>query len=92
MQSIPQNARQIFEAEFQTLRCKMIETAAILDRLDRAAAAHPETSLTGDYRLPWIRQGLETLASEEPDRAKRLQLIFSQPYEEGWLDRFTPAR
>jgi hypothetical protein len=69
----------------------MLEAAAILDRLDRATAAHPEVSLTGDYRLPWIRQGLETLASEEPDRAKRLQLIFSQPYEEGWLDRFTPA-
>lgn len=92
MPDIPQNARQIFEAEFQTLRCKMLETAAILDRLDRAAGAHPETSLAGDYRLPWIRQGLETLASKDADRAKRLQLIFSQPYEEGWLDRFTPAR
>jgi hypothetical protein len=84
----PLTIKQLFEQEFPALRCKMLEIAAILDRLDRGQG----DDVDGDYRMAWIRAGLETLESDEPHRARKLQLIFSQPYEEGWLERFTPTK
>lgn len=86
--SSPLTAKQLFEQEFPALRCKMLEIAAILDRLDRGQGE----GIEHDYRMAWVQAGLETLESDEPDRARRLQLIFSQPYEEGWLSRFTPTK
>ena len=31
-----------------------------------------------------VRGGIAILTDDEPDRAERLQLLFSQPYEDGW--------
>lgn len=85
--NMPLSAVQVFEQDFLPLRCKMLEIAAMLDRLDRA-----DGSIAKDSRMAWIKKGLETLQSADPDRARRLQLIFSQPYDDGWLERFTPSR
>jgi hypothetical protein len=64
-------------AEFLGIRCRLVEVAAALDRIDRAkdSAADPRTAQ--------IRRSLEILAADGPDRAERVQMVFSLPYEEG---------
>ncbi len=63
--------------EFLGIRCRLIELAAALDRIDRANDAGD------DPRLAQIRRSLEILAADGPDRAERVQMVFSLPFEEG---------
>ncbi|MBN1396256.1 MAG: hypothetical protein JW959_14630 [Pirellulales bacterium] len=63
------------EREFLGIRCRLIDLAASLDRIDRSAGGPPD-----DPRLAQIRRGLEIIASDGPDRAERVQLEFSLPY------------
>jgi hypothetical protein len=57
----------------------LLEIGAGLDRVDRG-----EGSAAADPRLAQIRQALVTLADGRPDRAERVQMIFSLPYDEHW--------
>ena len=61
------------DREFLDIRCRLIDLAAMLDRVARA-----ETDL-GDPRLAQIRQGLEILLSEVPNRAEQVLRTFSLP-------------
>lgn len=80
---IPLDAAEVLNREFLEVRAKILEIAAALDRLDRAAG-----SVAGDLRMERIRQGIAALARPSSDRAEQVQLIFSLPYEEGWQRRF----
>jgi len=79
---IPLDAPEVLNREFLEVRAKILEIAAALDRLDRAAG-----SVEGDARLERIRQGLAMLAAERSDRAEQVQLIFSLAYEADWQTR-----
>ncbi|MCA9248429.1 MAG: hypothetical protein KDA42_14985 [Planctomycetales bacterium] len=79
------SAPQILESEFLVLRAKLLEAAALLDRLDRA-----EGSVTEDPRYVRIREAVAVLQSGSPDRAEQLQMIFSLPYDETWREKFFP--
>ena len=83
------NAPSVFDREFLTLRGKIIEVAATLDRIARAAG-----SVEGDPRFEQVRQSLELLARREPatDRAERTELIFSLPYDPQWQERLPSLR
>jgi hypothetical protein len=59
------------DREFLDIRCRLIALAAALDRVDRAKDS------TGDPRLPQIRRSLEILAADGPERAERVQMVFS---------------
>ena len=72
------SASKAFDAEFLGIRCRLIELAATFDRIDRA-----EGSVAADARMAQIRRSLEILAADAPDRAERVQMVFSLPYEEG---------
>jgi hypothetical protein len=72
-------APAVLNREFLELRAKILELAASLDRLDRA-----EGVVSDDARLTKLRRGLEILLSDDPDRAERIQLLFSRPYHEDW--------
>lgn len=72
-------AAQVLDEEFLTIRAKVLEVAAALDRLDRGAG-----DLSGEPRRQKIRQAIELLLADEPGRAERLQLLFSREYESGW--------
>lgn len=85
--STPLSAPDLFEQEFLQLRCKLIEVGAMLDRFDRA-----DGNLDDDVRRAQIRDACKILESDDPNRAEQLQQLFSDPYEDGWLDRFTPTR
>ena len=70
------------------IRARILELAAALDRIDRAAEGptHPP-----DRRLAQIRSALETLVVPEPDRAETIQRIFSLNYDPNWLAEFSLA-
>jgi hypothetical protein len=76
----PLDAPEILDRVFLDLRARLLEAAAMLDRLDRA-----EGNIEADPRIRKIRQALQTL-HEQPagDLAERLQLLFSIPYDENW--------
>lgn len=80
---IPLDAPEVLNREFLEVRAKMLEIAAALDRLDRAAG-----SAADDPRLERIRQGLAMLSADRSDRAEQVQLIFSLAYEPDWRQRF----
>jgi len=72
-------AAQILDREFLTIRCKLLEVAAALDRIERGKG-----SAAGDPRLERIRETLTILGKDGSNRAEQLQLIFSLPYEPAW--------
>jgi hypothetical protein len=67
---------QVVDLYFMEARAKLIDLAAFLDRVDRAAGMD-------DYRMTAFRRALQELAvSQPPDRAKRVLLGLSDPTTE----------
>lgn len=77
--SQPLSAPDILAREFLELRAKVLELAASLDRLDRAAG-----DVGDDPRLAKLHQGIEILLSGDSERAERVQLLFSRSYADDW--------
>jgi hypothetical protein len=82
--SMPISAANVFDREFLGIRCRLIELAAALDRIDRA-----ENTQTTDPRGQQIRRSLEILASDASNRAEQVLIEFSLPPEEGLGQRTT---
>lgn len=77
----PMVAAEVLERGFLECRARLLELAAFLDRLDRGGGV-------ADGRLTAIRQALEILREHKvTDRAERIQLLFSRPYEADWRSR-----
>ncbi len=74
-------ADEVFDREFLAVRAKLIDIGAVLDRIARAEG-------NADPRMTQIRESLVILAGESPDRAKRLQQIFSLDYQNNWRSQF----
>lgn len=81
--STTRTAADVLEREFLVIRAKLLETAAAFDRLDRA-----EGDVAIDPRWKKLRQALDIIAANDPNRAEQLQLLFSLPYEPQWRSRF----
>jgi hypothetical protein len=92
-------AQPIFDETFLSIRAKLIEVAATLDRIDRAAAADRDTSgavdsaepLQDDPRRERVEEAISLLlrgATAPGERARRLQQLFSRPYEPAWREQF----
>ncbi len=75
----PMPAQAVLDREFLEIRAKLLQIAASFDRLDRG-----EGSVANDRRMELIRKGIEVLQSDGPDRAERIQLLFSRSYDEKW--------
>jgi hypothetical protein len=75
----PLPAAAALDAYFLEARSRLLDVAAILDRIDRGSSP-----VTGDSRLEKIRRALAVLAEPADGRAERIQTIFSLPYEDGW--------
>jgi hypothetical protein len=71
------------EQEFLPLRAKILEIAAGFDRLDRSTG----DSQT-DGRRERLARAIRLLLEDEPDRAERVQLLFSREYDDSWRQRF----
>jgi len=79
--SASRTAQRILEQDYLSIRCLILDLASALDRIDRGAARgeieqHPQLEL--------LRSSLTILQSEEPNRAERVQLHFSDQYQPGW--------
>jgi hypothetical protein len=75
----PMPAPKVLETFFLEARCKLLDVAAVLDRIDRGEG----TPLT-DPRMDKIRRAIETLLIPGPGRAERIQEIFSLEYDPEW--------
>ncbi len=78
------SADQILDATFLEVRAKLLEVAATLDRIDRAADDGAPLSDAAAQRRQKLNEAIRLLLSEGPDRAERLQLLFSRKYETTW--------
>jgi hypothetical protein len=77
------DALEVLDRDYLETRCKILELAAVLDRIDRAPSRHHEHH---DPRLGGIRQALEALSEPGPGRAETIQLIFSRQYDPRWRE------
>jgi len=71
---------------FLEIRARILDVAACLDRIDRrdeTGAAH------GDPRWDQIHRALTLVGDRRPDRAERVQLLFSLPYDADWAQRLS---
>jgi hypothetical protein len=65
---------QVLDLYFLDARCKLIEIAAFLDRIDRGTG-------DADFRLTAFRDALRHLSEGEPRRAESVLRAFSDPTE-----------
>jgi hypothetical protein len=77
----PMTAMTALEAHYLEARCKILDLAAILDRIGRGGGAG---AVDFDARLDKIHRALEVLMDESPARAERIQQIFSLDYDPDW--------
>ena len=73
------SAQAVLDREFLEVRARVLEIAAALDRLERA-----DGPPAGDPRVAAIQKSIDVLQTGGGDRAERVQLIFSLPYENSW--------
>jgi hypothetical protein len=77
----PLPAATALDTYFLEARCKILEVAAVLDRIGRGRDA---AGVDQDPRLGRICQALEVLHDKSGGRAERIQQIFSLEYEPNW--------
>jgi hypothetical protein len=77
----PLPAAKALDAHFLEARSRILDVAAILDRIGRGRDA---SSIADDPRLARIRQALEVLLDPSGGRAERIQQIFSLDYDPTW--------
>lgn len=77
----PLPARTALDASFLEARCKILDVAAILDRIGRGDGA---ADALDDPRLARIREAVEILLDRSPARAERVQQVFSLAYDADW--------
>lgn len=64
--------QQVLDLYFMDARCKLIELAAFLDRVDRGTGE-------ADFRLAAFRDAMKHLADGEPKRAETVLASLSDP-------------
>lgn len=78
----PVAAAKVMDQSFLEMRCRLLDLAALLDRVDRGGGAGD------DPRLKQVMAGLAILSGEK-ERAEKIQTLFSLPYDAAW-DRPRP--
>ena len=74
-------AGEMLDSHFLEIRHRLLDIAAALDRIDRADDAAKSRS---DPRSLQLNEAVRLLTDGNPDRAERIQLAFSLPYEGKW--------
>ena len=77
----PLPADQALNAYYLDARSKVLELAAILDRVGRGAGAADAAS---DHRLQRLAVALQVLSADAGGRAEAVQRVFSLDYDAGW--------
>ncbi len=84
MEAVILTPPQVMNQYYLNARHELLEVAATLDRLDRAAIAHPEWADTGDPRVELIKEAILLLSeyTNMPNRAERMLEIFGKMRKE----------
>lgn len=77
----PLSAPNALDRYYLEARGKLLDLAAILDRIDRGADS---AAAAADPRLAKVRRAFDLLGEPGPGRAARVQELFSLPYDEAW--------
>jgi hypothetical protein len=77
----PLPANKALDSYFLDARARLLDLAAILDRIGRGGGA---AGVADDPRLAKIREALEVLGDPSGGRAERVQKIFSLDYDPAW--------
>lgn len=64
--------QQVLDLYFMEARCRLIDLAAFLDRVERSEGE-------GDFRLESLKQAMGVLRDSEPAKAERVLLALSDP-------------
>jgi hypothetical protein len=78
-------AGQALDRYYLEMRCKMIEVAASLDRIERGEGFD---GCAQDPRMALLGRAICVLGTSGIDRARRIQEIFSLPYDSRWRETF----
>ena len=76
------SALETLNREFLEIRCRILDLAAMLDRLERS-----DDSVAEDPRLKRVYEALDLLKSSANDRAEQVQLTYSRTYDSDWQQR-----
>lgn len=74
-----QSSREIMDREYLPTRAKILEIAAVLDRVSRSGSGTPD-----DPRWQQLQMAIQLLLNDENDRAEQVQLLFSRAFDENW--------
>lgn len=74
----PMTGVQLIDEYFIENRTRLLDLAAFLDRLDRAA----DPAVVSDFRMQAFREALRILSDLNGDRVEQIQRIFSDPTTE----------
>ena len=77
-------AEAILNDQFLFIRAKLLEVAADFDRIDRAADECGKLSSEALEKRELLGEAARLLLTEGPDRAERLQKLFSREYSSSW--------
>lgn len=75
----PMPAARVMDQFFLEARSKLLDLAAILDRLDRG-----DGTTAADPRLERIRKAALILLEQGSGRAEKIQQLFSLDYDPNW--------
>jgi len=81
-------AREILDREFLEIRAELLRIAASLDRMDRGETVGSDGSVADDPRMERLRMAIELLQSPGRDRAEKMQMLFSLPFDKNWALTF----
>jgi hypothetical protein len=77
----PLSAARALDQYFLEARSRLLDVAAILDRVGRGEDA---AAVAADPRSEKIAKALAVLASDAPNKAELIQQIFSLDYDPKW--------
>lgn len=77
----PMAATAVLDRVYLEVRCRLLDVAAALDRIERAEGSDDALD---DARWKQLREGIAILGSTGADRAERIQMLFSDSYVPNW--------
>lgn len=77
----PLPANRALEQFFLDARCRLLDLAAILDRINRGEQSD---AISSDPRIEKIARALEILRSTSSNKAELIQQTFSLDYDPDW--------
>jgi hypothetical protein len=77
--SVPRPRAWVIDTYFIAHRAKLLDVAAFLDRVDRAASVDPAAK---DVRIAALEDAIRLLVDGDGERARRMLELFSDPTSE----------